>query len=181
MDTKPRILLADNDEDVLELLKIAVERRGWVADCAISGEQLIERINTACAEGGPCYDLIVTDIRFGRTADGTIRITGIAAAKAVRDKFANLPILFLTGWSGPLTRESAAEIGNAEIVEKPFDTETLMDRFENLMSWSQGYEGQERRQTSINRTPFERRCTDRRLTVPDVLIKAINATQKAGR
>lgn len=176
---KPRVLFADDDPDMLEMLLAAAASKGWCAQGATSGEQLLTMVNEACVEGGPCFDIVVTDIQFF-SGGHDIKITGMGAAREVRDKFPNLPILFLTGYAGPMTREDAVGLGCASIMSKPVELDKLTARIEQLMGWSRGFEGAERRLSSVNRTAYSRRRTDKRLEVPKVLQRAMNAVRRAG-
>jgi len=176
----PRILFVDDDVDSLYMFQIAAEHRGWHAEIATTGEAMLQRVNEACAQGGPCYDIIVTDVHFF-TNDNEIRMTGMAAGREVRDKFPNLPILFLTGYGGQMTRENVDSIGNAALLVKPIDTDVLMDRIDKLMTWpNTTYQGVERRRSSVNRSGYMRRATDKRLEVPAVLSRAMNSVRRTG-
>lgn len=176
----PRVLFADDDPDTVAMMSVAGGHRGWCVETAISGEEILAKVNAACAEGGPCYNIIVTDVQFF-SGGHDIRMTGIAAAREVRRKFPNLPILFLTGFNGAMTRDNVRAIGNAEVIQKGVDLDYLLDRIELLMRWPVTYAGPERRRTSVNRTDHQRRDTDKRLEVPAVLSRAMKATRQISK
>jgi two-component system, OmpR family, KDP operon response regulator KdpE len=177
---KPRILFADDDAETLQMLVVAAHTKGWCAQSAETAEEILQKVTDACAEGGPCYDMIVSDVNFFSNGRRGINLTGIGAGIEIRSKFKNLPILFLTGWDGPMTRANVRSIGNADILQKPVSVDELFERIETMMNWQHvHYTGPERRHTSINQTGQTRRGTDVRLKVPDILEQAMQKARKA--
>lgn len=97
-------------------------------------------------------------------------MSGISAATQIERAVPNLPILFLTGYGGLLTRENVRAIPTAEVLEKGVDPNDLIERIEYLIEFTRSrYEGPERRRTSVNRTNSHRRSTDNPMGVPKVL------------
>jgi FOG: CheY-like receiver len=179
--TQPiRILFADDSDDMLSLLKFAAERRGWEGDYVSSASGIIEAVNRNCGEGQPCYNAIVADVNYFSEQPGP-RMTGITAAREVRDVHPNVPIVFITGFSNSLIREEVRRIGGAELFEKPVEIEELLDRVQELIKWIPcAYEGEERRQTSLNRSGQYRRATDKHIQAPETIRKVIEEEREKG-
>lgn len=164
------VIFADDDEDTLAMLYALGRKQGWDVEIADSAEQLLHKVELRCKdETVDCFDIVVTDVNFF-SSTGSPGVSGIAAARQLERAFPNLPILFLSGYGGLLTRENIKEIKTAEYIEKPVDPTYLVARIEYLINFTQNrYEGPERRKTSVNRTHFNRRSTDNNLGIPKVL------------
>jgi CheY-like chemotaxis protein len=165
----PLLLFADDDPDTLGMLGAAARLRGWEYETAGSAEEVMEKVEAHCGNGaGRCFDAIVLDVTY----KGNV-LTGIGAARAIRRRYPNLPIVFATGYDNRLTRGEALEVGQ-EVVVKPFTPDYILDRAELWMSWAPArYEGPERRVRSINRTHNHRRATDRPVQLSRNLREAI--------
>ncbi|MFP4550008.1 MAG: response regulator, partial [Spirochaetales bacterium] len=83
-----RILVVDDEKDIAELLRVNLERAGFAADVAYSGEQALER-----ASKEP-FELIVLDLMLPG-------LDGIAVCKKLKEqeRTAAIPVLMLTAKS----------------------------------------------------------------------------------
>jgi DNA-binding response OmpR family regulator len=114
----PRILIADDDEDLLEILKLVFEEAGFEVALATDGEQAIR----AQAERAP--DILITDLFMpGRD--------GLETVQYFRARYPNLPIIAVSGggYSGQTTDHLAvARHAGADVsFRKPFDVGALVD------------------------------------------------------
>lgn len=117
-----RILLADDEPDILEISKIAIETIGGyeVAVCT-SGKELLEQLIAFEP------DLIVVDVLMPD-------LTGPQVLEELRrvPEYANTPVVYLTG---VMQREGVDDLratGVVDIILKPFDPMTLADRLEAI-------------------------------------------------
>ena len=104
------ILVVDDDETILELLKETLPALGYDADFALSGEQAIELLNTNV------YDLILSDVRMPEK-------NGIDVARAANEASPHIPILFMSG--NPHTI-----VESQSFLSKPFTISELETRLE---------------------------------------------------
>ncbi len=117
-----RILLADDEPDILEVSKIALETVGGfeVATCS-SGAELLQRL--------PDFrpDLIIMDVMMPDMA-------GPEVLSRVRDLpgFSGIPVIFLTGVTNGNELKALRDSGAADIILKPFDPMTLADRVDGI-------------------------------------------------
>lgn len=135
---RPFVLFADDDPDTLGFLKYAAERRGWCADTAKSAREILDKVNKHCSEGGSCYDAIVADVHYfdSPTEDvGQYRMTGITAAGQIKEKYKDLPIIFISAFGSTLMRDEARSVSD-DFFDKPFDTDALLDRVEQLIEFT---------------------------------------------
>lgn len=168
------IIFADDDPDQLDYLALLAGLEGWEVDIAHTAEELLAKVKERC--DGPrarCYDIVVSDVNFFK--GGQPSISGITAGKQLERAFPDLPILFLSGYGGLLTRENINSIATADFMEKPVDPRALIDRINHLIEFSKMYEGPERRGPSVNRSPNKRRSTDKNLGIPRVLKLVMDA------
>ena len=125
--TLQRILLADDEPDILEISRIALETVGGfeVSVCS-SGRALLERLT----EFEP--DLVVVDVLMPD-------MTGPEVFEEIRrlPEFDEVPVVYLTGVIQEEELESLRETGVADVILKPFDPMTLADRINGIWSGRQ--------------------------------------------
>lgn len=183
----PHLLFADDDPATLDIYAAYIRTLGWSADYAKTARELIAKVNDNCTIGGRCYDALICDVNFwDESTDDVPRITGITAAKVVRESHPDLPVVFVTAFSSYLVRDVVKGIGG-EIFQKPVDFEQLFSRIAYLIRWNRivsppAEVEHERRSEPINQSGYYRRRTDKALEVPPVLenlISEVRAEKKA--
>ena len=114
-----KVLVAEDHEDTRYLLRMLLERSGFVVVEAGDG---FEAVDAAARE---CPDLILMD-------GGLPRLDGIAATRLLRlvPALSSVPIVFLSGHAGPQAVTDALDAGCDEYVVKPFD----IARLENVLN-----------------------------------------------
>jgi len=123
-----RILIADDEPDILEIAKIALETVGGfeVSVCS-SGRILLERLS----EFEP--DLIIVDVMMPDVTGPEI-LTEIRR----RPELNSVPVVFLTGVIQKEEIEKLRETGVADIILKPFDPMALADRINDIWKGTDG-------------------------------------------
>lgn len=115
-----RILVVDDEVDILSLLKVLFNKFNFFVETAQSGNQAIEILENQQ------FDLVLTDVRM---ADGD----GIELANKIRAKHPSKPsILFMTGFSD-LLNEEIFHLGAEGKFTKPFDTNAVRAAIETCM------------------------------------------------
>lgn len=161
-----RVLFADDSHETIAIFKHIVTRLGWQGLYVHSSEEMIAEVNEILAQEHT-LDAVVANISyFAKT-----QMTGITAAREIRKAMPNVPILFLSHYVTSIIREEVRRVG-AELIQKPFDPETLFIRLSQLIYWNrlasaQSYEGEDRRRNSVNRSENFRRATDYILSTPE--------------
>jgi len=126
--TLQRILLADDEPDILEISRIALESVGGfeVSVCS-SGEKLLERLS----EFQP--DLVIVDVLMPE-------LTGPEVFEEIRRRpeFDEVPVIYLTGVIQEEDLEDLRKTGVADIILKPFDPMTLADRINGVLKGTHG-------------------------------------------
>lgn len=87
-----KLLLAEDEEAVRTTLVTVLERAGYHVTAAISGDAAF-----AIFDADPTFDMLLTDI----VMPGTLQGTGLA--KALRENWPDLPVLFMSGYASEAT------------------------------------------------------------------------------
>ncbi len=117
--TPARILVADDQPDVLEALRWLLTGEGYVPQFVSSTEGVMERLQ---AER---FDLLLMDLNY--TRDTTSGREGLELISRVRGHDAAMPIVVMTGWGSIDTAVEAMRRGAKSFVQKPWEDVTLLE------------------------------------------------------
>ena len=117
-----RILVADDKDSSRELIRIILERSGYVVDEAADGEEAIRR----ATENVP--DLILLDLQMPRL-DGF----GVLSALQKDERFRDKPVVALTAYAMQGDREKALDAGFTSYVTKPVNLVELRQHVDDLL------------------------------------------------
>jgi len=104
---RPRVLVADDEPSVRELLAKTLALAEYDVDVAIDGRAAVERLRVLP------YDLLITDLKMPG-ADG---LTVIREARRLK---ADIPIIIITGFSSEASAIEAVNLGVSGYLTKPF-------------------------------------------------------------
>jgi len=111
---KLRVLVADDDPDLLSVVAAALIHVGADVVRATTGIELLEGL----AEQGP-FDLLITDVSMPW-------MTGLQAAHTARAAGLDIPTIVMTGLTESQVRDRFEALGdNAILLRKPFDCDDL--------------------------------------------------------
>lgn len=127
MSTPKRIVIAEDDADLGELLSYNLRRAGHEVDLAKDGRSGLHRIQ----ESNP--DLVILDVMLPH-------LSGLQVAREIRTnpKTARIPILMLTAKAEEVDQLAGLQVGADDYVTKPFSMKVLLARVEALMRRSKG-------------------------------------------
>lgn len=113
-----RILLADDDDDMVEICSRLLPRRGHEVILARDGAD-------AVAKAQECRpDIILMDMRMPESVGGQVNDrAGIEATRQIKaiPEIAGIPVLALTGHMMSKFKENIAEVGCVGMVPKPIE------------------------------------------------------------
>jgi phosphoserine phosphatase RsbU/P len=114
-----RILVADDQQDVLEALRLLLKGQGYAIEMAASPAALLEAVELQQ------YDLILMDLNYARdTTSGREGIDLLASLKKVE----NLPpVVVMTGWATVGLAVEAMQQGVGDFIEKPWLNSRLLE------------------------------------------------------
>jgi len=131
--TKGRILVIDDEKDLIELVRYNLEKEGFLVRGAHDGES---GLSTAIKE---LPDLVVVDLMLPG-------VDGLDVCRALRfdKRTARIPIIMLTAKSAESDRILGLELGADDYVTKPFSPRELVARIKAVL-----------RRTSVPQAPSE--------------------------
>jgi len=117
MVMRPKILVVDDEPDIVELLSFNLQAEGYDVITAASG---LEALDQARAH---LPDLIVLDLMLPE-------LDGLAVCEILRrlPSTAPIPVIMLTAWKSETTRVLGLATGAEEYVIKPFSPRDLVLR-----------------------------------------------------
>jgi len=118
-----RILVADDDPHIREVICFALEKAGMETIAAKDGAEALRRFNDATP------DLVVLDI-------GMPEMDGLEVCRRIR-KISDAPILFLSARDDEIDRVVGLEIGGDDYVTKPFSPRELVARVNAILKRAQ--------------------------------------------
>lgn len=113
-----RILVADDQPDVLEALRILLKAEGCEAVAASSPAEVLAAVQRRD------FDLALVDLNY--TRDTTSGVEGLDLLSALRRLDATLPVVVMTAWGSVDGAVEAMRRGARDYVEKPWDNERLL-------------------------------------------------------
>ena len=119
---KEKILVVDDEEDILELVRYNLAREGFQVKRAESGEKAMERTRQEAP------DLIVLDLMLPG-------IDGLEVARRLKQnqKTAGLPIVMLTAKGEEADIVTVLELGADDYITKPFSPRVLIARIKAVL------------------------------------------------
>jgi two-component system alkaline phosphatase synthesis response regulator PhoP len=109
-----KLLIVDDEEDILEVLRFNLENEGFVIDTALSGEEALEKLT-------PEHKLILLDVMM----DG---MSGYRVAEKLRKDNIRTPIIFLTAKGTENDMLTGFSVGADDYVTKPFSIKEVIAR-----------------------------------------------------
>ncbi|MBW2702017.1 MAG: response regulator [Deltaproteobacteria bacterium] len=123
-----KIVLAEDDEDMRDLLAGALKRAGYAVDEVADGNELLDHLaDGLLAEGRVPPDLIVSDIRMPGW-------TGLDVLAGLREPDWTVPIILITAFGNEETHAEAERLGAAVLLDKPFDVDDLLQAVHKVIS-----------------------------------------------
>jgi two-component system phosphate regulon response regulator PhoB len=118
----PRILVVDDEDDLLELLRYNLTREGYQVTCVATGEDALRNVRRQAP------DLIVLDLMLPA-------IDGLEVCRRLKgeSKTRDIPIIMLTAKSEESDIVAGLEHGADDYIAKPFSPRVLMARVKALL------------------------------------------------
>jgi DNA-binding NtrC family response regulator len=126
MKPNKRILIIDDDPNLLEVLTEYLARNNFEVVCSSDGMEGLERIETDPIG----FDLIITDIIMPC-------ISGIGLLKIIKDKYQRIPVIAMTG-AGHIAEETSKEEKADVVIFKPFKLIEIKSTIDRLLDSNPG-------------------------------------------
>jgi len=113
-----RLLVADDDRDILEALKLLLRSEGYAVETASSPSMV------AAAVAARDFDALVMDMNY--TRDTTGGAEGLDLLTRLQQLDATLPVIVMTAWGSIEGAVESLRRGARDYVQKPWDNERLL-------------------------------------------------------
>jgi DNA-binding response OmpR family regulator len=120
--SKKRILVVDDEVDLVETVRFSLELEGYEVLVAFNGE---EALNLARKENP---DIILLDLMLPK-------LDGYKVCRLLKfdERYKHIPILMLTAKTQEKDKATGLETGANEYITKPFDMDELMKKVKNYL------------------------------------------------
>ncbi len=117
-----RILLVDDEPDLVQALSVRLSAAGYVCDAAGNGREALERI----AQHRP--DLIILDLLMPE-------VSGYEVCRRLKadPQLAEIPLIVLTAVPEKAVQQNAVWLGAQSILHKPFDSDILLQTVREVL------------------------------------------------
>ncbi len=122
MDKPFKLLIIDDDEEILSTLKYFLSTKRYEVFSASDGLEALKLLETE--EQG--FDLVITDLVMPN-------ISGVGLIAIIKKKLPGLPVIAITGW-GEHPEVLATEAQADQVLEKPFELSELDRLIKDLLS-----------------------------------------------
>jgi DNA-binding NtrC family response regulator len=117
-DDAARILIADDQVDVLESLRLLLKPEGFVIETVDSPERVLAAVRERD------FDTALIDLNYAR--DTTSGSEGLELLSRLQALDSTLPVVVMTAWGSVELAVKAVQSGARDFVEKPWDNERLL-------------------------------------------------------
>jgi len=120
--SKKRILVVDDEEDILELVTFNLAKEGYHVAGALTGEEALKKVHREV------YDLILLDLMLPG-------IDGLEVTKSLKSdpKTSHIPIVMLTAKGEEADIVTGLELGAEDYITKPFSPRVLLARIRTAL------------------------------------------------
>src|SRR5690242_15458774 len=112
-----RILIADDQSDVLEALRLLLKREGYKIESAEFPQQVLQMIENRD------YDAAIIDLNY--TRDTTSGQEGLELLAKIQSIDSMLPVIVMTAWGSVDLAVEAMRRGARDFIQKPWENERL--------------------------------------------------------
>jgi DNA-binding NtrC family response regulator len=115
---QPRLLVADDQPDVIEALRLLLKGEGYEIETASSPRAVVEAVQARE------FDLVLMDLNYAR--DTTSGAEGLDLLSRLRDTDPTLPVVVMTAWASLDLAVEVMRRGARDFVAKPWDNARLL-------------------------------------------------------
>jgi DNA-binding NtrC family response regulator len=116
--TPKRILVADDQSDVLEALRLLLKGEGWKVTTTTSPAGVLRALE------GEEFDVLLMDMNY--TMDTTSGVEGLDLLTRIAGLDSSLPVIVMTAWGSVEGAVEAMRRGARDYIGKPWDNARLM-------------------------------------------------------
>ena len=114
----PRILIADDDRDVLEALRLLLKGEGYETETVMQPADVLKAVAKRD------YEVVLIDLNYAR--DTTSGREGLDLLASIQALDATLPVVVMTAWGTVELAVEALRRGAKDFIQKPWDNQRLL-------------------------------------------------------
>ena len=119
MDEKRKVLIVDDDRDIVTIVSTILGGRGWDIKAAYNGREALEAVTLSKP------DIILLDIMMPE-------MNGIEVLKRIKKIDADARIIMITAFGDVESYLDSMELGAYEYINKPFETDELLEMIDRV-------------------------------------------------
>lgn len=152
-----KILIVDDERNIVELIRLYLEREGYSTVCAYDGDEALRLFKEQSVE------LVILDIMLPKT-------DGWQVCKEIR-KSSDTPIIMLTAKSDTFDKVLGLELGADDYMTKPFEAKELLARVKAVLRRTESQEQNTEKEVnfknlSINISNYELKINNKQVDAP---------------
>jgi DNA-binding NtrC family response regulator len=124
MDMEPRILVVDDEENILRSMEKTLYREGFEVKTADGNIKAFRLIEEALQEGTP-FDLVVIDLNMPDFEGRESRYAGLELLERIKARAPELPVIANSAWDEVETAKRCIEKGASDYFVKGRNEEML--------------------------------------------------------
>ncbi len=128
-NSEPRVLIADDQPDVLEALRMLLKGEGYRTEAATSLSGILQALETHD------FDVLLMDLNYAR--DTTSGREGLDLLSRLQAMDATLPVVVMTAWGSVEIAVESMRRGARDFVQKPWDNARLLSIIRNQIELGQ--------------------------------------------
>jgi sigma-B regulation protein RsbU (phosphoserine phosphatase) len=140
---KPRILIADDQADIIMALEVLLKKEGYAVRSAMSPAAALEALR------GSSFDLVLMDLNYSRQPTSVRE--GIDLLAKIEEIDPALPVVVMTAWGSIDLAVEAMNLGASNFIQKPWENARLIELVRGQIEL-----GRSRRRTESLRTEEKR-------------------------
>lgn len=113
-----RILIADDEPDVVEALRLLLASAGFELEAVGGPEEALAKVETSV------FDVALIDLNY--TRDTTSGYEGLDLLRTLQQIDGTLPVVVMTAWGSVESAVEAMRRGARDYIEKPWDNDRLL-------------------------------------------------------
>lgn len=119
MDEKRKVLIVDDDRDIVTIVSTILGGRGWDIKAAYNGREALEAVTSSKP------DIILLDIMMPE-------MNGIEVLKRIKKIDKDARIIMITAFGDVESYLDSMELGAYEYINKPFETDELLEMIDRV-------------------------------------------------
>ncbi|MCB9100536.1 MAG: response regulator [Anaerolineales bacterium] len=131
MDSEPRILLVDDEENILRSVAKTLFRAGYDVETATGNVAAYDLFHEAKQEGAP-FQLVIIDLNMPNFAGHESKYAGLELLERLKAESPGLPVIANSAWDEVETAKQCIDKGAADYFVKGRNDE-MLDKIQKVL------------------------------------------------